>query len=177
MTNTFGKEIIPENEVERLKAMYEYTQLDTLPDSYFNNLAYLVAQTFHTPIALISLVEQEVVFFKGNVGLEGTLKVDRGSSLCALAILEKDVTVFSDALEEPCLLTNPLVRGKFGLRFYAGAPLITPEGYHIGTVCVIDKKPREFSPRDRDILKRFSWVVMHELEMRKELICTSVRRG
>jgi FOG: GAF domain len=166
MINTFGKDIIPDNEQLRLKALYQYTLLDTLPDNYFNNLAYIVAQFFQTPIALISLVENESVFFKGNVGMEGVLKVDRGSSLCALAILNFEVTVFTDTLNEPCLLTNPLIRGKFGLRFYAGAPLITPSGYPIGTLCIIDKKPRNFENKERDLLNRFANIAMHEFEMR-----------
>ena len=166
MVNTFGKDIIPENEERRLKALYHYTILDTLPDAYFNNLAYIVAQFFQTPIALISFVESESVFFKGNVGMEDTLKTDRGSSLCALAILNDEVTVFTDTLNEPCLLSNPLVRGKFGLRFYAGAPLITPNGYPIGTLCIIDKKPRSFENKERDLLNRFAKIAMHELEMR-----------
>ena len=166
MVNTFGIDIIPKNEEERLKDLYLYTILDTLPDTYFNNLAFIVAQFFETPIALISLVETESVFFKGNVGMEGLLKTDRGSSLCALAILNDGVTVFTDTLDEPCLLANPLVRGKFGLRFYAGAPLITPNGYPIGTLCVIDKKPRSFGFKERDLLNRFAKIAMHELEMR-----------
>ena len=166
MVNTFEKDIIPENEEQRIKALYNYTLMDTLPDAYFNNLAYIVAQFFQTPIALISFVESEFVFFKGNVGMEGLLKTDRGSSLCALAILNEGVTVFTDTLDEPCLLANPLVRGKFGLRFYAGAPLITPNGYPIGTLCIIDKEPRTFNNKERDILNRFSKIAMHELEMR-----------
>lgn len=166
MVNTFEIDIIPKNEEERIKDLYHYSILDTLPDSYFNNLAFIVAQFFETPIALISFVETESVFFKGNVGMEGTLKTDRGSSLCALAILNDEVTVFTDTLSEPCLLTNPLVRGKFGLRFYAGAPLVTPNGYSIGTLCIIDKKPRSFDLKERDLLNRFAKIAMHELEMR-----------
>lgn len=166
MINTFPIDIIPKDEEKRLNAVYNYTLLDTLPDAYFTNLTQIIASVFKAPITLISIVEKESVFFKGNVGLEGILKVDRGSSLCALAILNHDVTVFNDALTEPCLLTNPLVRGKFGLRFYAGAPLITHDGYAIGTVCIVDKEPRAFSKQQELLLKRFSWVVMHEIEMR-----------
>jgi len=170
MVNTFGKEIIPNNEDLRLKALYHYSVLDTLPDAYFNNLAHIMAQVFKTPIALVSLVEYESVFFKGNAGMEGMLKTDRGISLCSLAILDDDVTVIADALKDPCLMTNPLVRGDFGLRFYAGAPILTPEGFNIGTVCVVDKKPRKFDSAELDLLKRFAAIAMHELQMRMELV-------
>jgi len=170
MDNTFGKEIIPLDEELRLKALEKYSILDNLPESYFNNLAHIMARVFRTPIALVSLVDKESVFFKGNVGMEGTTEVDRGESLCSLAILDEDLTVFRDALEEPCLMNNPLVRGKFGLRFYAGAPITTPEGFNIGTVCVVDKVPRDFDPLEYDLLKRFASIAMHELEMRKDLI-------
>ena len=170
MVNTFQKEIIPPNEEQRLKALYYYSVLDTLPDSYFNNLAHIMAKVFQTPIGLISLVEQESVFFKGNAGMEGTLKTERGVSLCSLAILDDEITVFNDALKDPCLLTNPLVRGEFGLRFYAGAPLTTPDGFKIGTVCVVDTKPRDFDLLELELLKRFAAIAMHELEMRMELV-------
>ena len=127
MNNTFGKPIIPGNEVERLKALRSYNILHTLPEGFFNNLAHIIAKTFDTPIALISLVDEEEVFFKANVGMPGTEYVDRGVSLCSLAILDNQPTIFEDATNEPCLLANPLVAGNFGLRFYAGAPIITPE--------------------------------------------------
>ena len=127
MNNTFGKSIIPGNEVERLKALRSYNILHTLPEGFFNNLAHIIAKTFDTPIALISLVDEEEVFFKANVGMPGTEYVDRGVSLCSLAILDNQPTIFEDATNEPCLLANPLVAGNFGLRFYAGAPIITPE--------------------------------------------------
>ena len=170
MLNTFGKPIIPANEEERIKTLLSYKILDTPPEGYFNNLAHIIAKTFETPIALISLVDKEQVYFKANVGMEGTNQVSRGVSLCSLAILEPQPTIFEDTLKEPCLLANPLVAGEFGLRFYAGAPIITPEGLNIGTVCVVDKKPREFNTMDEDLLARFASSVMEAIIERKETI-------
>ena len=100
--------------------------------------------------------------------MEGTESVDRGVSLCSLAVLDNAPTIFEDALKEPCLLSNPLVAGDFGLRFYAGAPITTPDGYNIGTVCVVDKSPRSFSGEDREVLVQFAASAMQAIEERKK---------
>ena len=168
MNNSFGKNIIPANEAARLQALHEYQMVDSAPELFFNNLAHIVAQCFQAPIALVSLVDEEQVFFKANAGMPGTNKVPRGISLCSLAILDHHPTIFQDTLEEPCLLANPLVAGEFGMRFYAGAPIITPEGFAIGTVCVVDKKPREFSETDQELLVLFASSVMEAMQDRKK---------
>lgn len=168
--NTFGINIIPENEEQRLEALRRYNILDTPPDEAFNDLAHLIAQYFEIPIALISLVDKHRVHFKGNVGMEGVKNVDRGVSLCSLAILSDEPNIIEDPQEDPCLLANPLVHGQFGLRFYAGAPLITPEGFNIGTVCIVDKKERTFSKREQDQLVRFAKLAMHEIELRRSAL-------
>lgn len=170
MKNSFGKEIIPGNEAARLEAVKTYTFLKGLSDHYFDKFATIIASTFNTPIALISLVEEEEVCFPGNHGMKDTHNVSRGISLCSLGILDKNITVFKDALEEPCLLTNPLVAGQFGLRFYAAAPLLTDEGLAIGTVCIVDKEPREFTRSEETLLKEFATTAMKELVSRRELI-------
>ena len=168
MENIFGKSIIPEDEPARLSALYSYQILDSSPEPYFNNLALLMAQCFKTPIALLSLVDKEQVFFKANVGMPGTDRVSRGISLCSLAILEPHPIVFENALTEPCLLANPLVAGSFGLRFYAGAPIITSEGHCIGTACVVDRQPRKFDHMDRLLLTRFAASAMKAIVERKK---------
>lgn len=170
MDNSFGKPIIPADDDERIKALKAYQILNSAPEGFFNNLAHIVAKSFDTPIALISLVDKEEVFFKANVGMEDTTHVPRGVSLCSLAVLDKEPTIFENALEEPCLLANPLVAGSFGLRFYAGAPIITPDGFNIGTVCVVDKGARNFSELDRELLKRFADSAMNAIIKRKESI-------
>lgn len=164
--NSFGKNIIPDNEAQRLLELYKYAELNGTPDKYFNEQAFIIAKCFNTAIALISLVGNEHVEFKGNFGMEGTTVVDRGISLCALAILDSNLTVFRNAREESCLIANPLVAGEFGLRFYAGAPITTKDGYNIGTVCVVDKQPRDFTPEEEVLLRNFADNVMKELEYR-----------
>src|SRR5438309_4065060 len=138
MTNSFGFPIIPANETERLASLKAYEILDSGPEIFFDNLAQIMARCFNVPIALISLVDEERVFLKARVGMPETQYVPRGISLCSLAVLDHRPTVFENALKEPCLLANPLVAGEFGLRFYAGAPITTPDGHNIGTVCVVD---------------------------------------
>lgn len=166
MRNTFGKPIIPSSDEERLKALHRYEILNTPPEGAFNRIAALAAKLFKTPIALISLVDKERVFFKANVGLPGVKSEERGVSLCSLAVLQEDPVVFENAEEEPCLLANPNVAGAFGLKFYAGAPLITADGFSIGTICVIDKAPRKFSQSDKEMLQDLASIVMDEIEIR-----------
>jgi GAF domain-containing protein len=136
-----------------------------------------MARCFQMPVALISLVDRERVYFKANVGMPGIQNVSRGISLCSLAVLQDQPVVFENALTEPCLLANPLVAGEFGLRFYAGASITTGEGYHIGTVCVLDKKPRSFTDLDKDLLSRFADTAMRAIEKRKEELVNADRNS
>lgn len=168
--NTFGINIVPENEVSRLEALRRYRITDTPSEDSFDGIARLAAKVFNLPIALLSLVDSESVFFKANIGMGKAKEANRGSSLCALAILDKEVTVFEDALKEPCLMANPNVVGDFGLRFYAGAPLITHDGFLIGTLCVIDKNTREFSSSDREILEGLAQTAMDQIELRRSAL-------
>ncbi|PIQ21093.1 MAG: serine/threonine protein kinase [Cytophagales bacterium CG18_big_fil_WC_8_21_14_2_50_42_9] len=168
MNNTFGIPIIPVNDKLRVKKLQEYQILDTDSEGSFKHVASLAAHIFKVPIALVSFVDTDRVWFKANVGMEGISQVDRGVSLCSLSILNDDLTIFPDALEEPCLLANPLVAGSFGLRFYAAAPLRTPDGYNLGSVCIVDKEPREFNVADQDMLAHLGELVMKELEFWKE---------
>lgn len=168
MENTFGIPILPQNEKERLERLHSYKILDTHEKSgTFRHVTAMAIQIFRVPIALVSLVDYEKVIFKANIGMEGVKEAKRGESLCSLAILSDEVTVFEKAKDDPCLLANPLVTGSFGLQFYAGAPLKTADGYNIGSVCVVDKVPRKFSEADRALLENLAAVVMDELEARK----------
>ena len=170
MHNTFGKEIIPHNEKQRLKALQRIRLLRSIPEGYFNTLAQIMAQSFDVPIALVSLVDSEMVDFQGNYGMQETNETSRGVSLCSLAILDDQPTIFNNALEEPCLIANPLVAGEFGLRFYAGAPIVTSNGYAIGTVCLVDKEPRPFSEKEKEMLSQFAQNVIDDLEVRQETL-------
>ena len=168
MNNTFGIPIIPVDDTLRVRKLYEYEILDTNSEGSFKHVVSLAAHIFKVPIALVSFVDKDRVWFKANVGMEGTTEVDRGVSLCSLSILNDDLTIFPDALEEPCLLANPLVAGSFGLRFYAAAPLRTEDGFNLGSVCIVDKEPREFNIADKDMLAHLAELVMKELELWKE---------
>ena len=170
MKNTFTLPIIPDDDGKRLENLYSYQLLDTPFEETFDNITELTRSIFNTPIALISLVDKERVWFKSNVGMEDKREASRGTSLCALAILNDEVTVFEDALKEPCLLKNPLVVGSFGLKFYAGAPLVSERGYNIGSICIVDKKPRAFDQEERTNLKRIAHIVMDKMEARKALL-------
>jgi len=161
--NYFDKVIIPGNEEARMTSLRYFDVLSELPDDYFNSLAKTIAMTFSAPIGLVTMVADEDVYFRGNQGMEGISKVPRGKSLCSLAILDTRPTVFENALEEPCLMRNPLVHGDFGLRFYAGAPIVTKEGFCLGSVCIVDKNPRQFSQEDRQLLSQFADVAMSQL--------------
>jgi GAF domain-containing protein len=165
MDNTFGRPIIPDNEEQRLAKLRSLHILDTHEENgTFKHIAAMAARMFDVPIALVNFVERDYVVTKARVGLEGETEVSRGVSLCSLAVLRSDVTVFENAQQEPCLLANPLVIGEFGLRFYAAAPLTTFDGFRIGAVCLVDKEPREFSASDQKTLESLAAIVMDEIE-------------
>lgn len=166
MENTFGINILPHNDQERVKALKRYKILDTPPEGAFDNVARLATQIFNVPISLISLVDLEQVYFKANIGMGKARTTDRGVSLCSLAVMQEGVTVFENASEEPCLLANPNVAGEFGLKFYAGAPITTFDGFRIGTLCVIDKTSRVFDENSRKIMESLAKIVMDEIELR-----------
>lgn len=165
MHNTFQKEIILPSEQERVEALRRYRLLGTDAEKSFVNIANLVAEIFHTSIAMISLVDAEEVSFQSNVGMSRTTS-PRGESFCSLTVLKPEVNVVENALEDPIVAQNSLVCGDFGLRFYAGAPLITRDGFLIGTVCLVDTKPRKFSDHDRRVLEGLAKIVMEQIELR-----------
>ena len=166
MENTFGINIIPDNDQERVEALKRYKILDTPPEDAFDNVASLATQIFKVPISLVSLVDAEQVYFKANVGMGKVRTMGRGVSLCSLAVMQEGVTVFENAKNEPCLLANPNVAGGFGLNFYAGAPITTFDGFRIGTLCIIDKTPRVFDENSRKIMESLARIVMDEIELR-----------
>lgn len=134
----------PDNELERLDALQQTNLLDSLPEARFDRLTRLAQQLFNVPIALVSLVDADRQWFKSKQGL-GAAETHRDFSFCGHAILESDVMQVTDTLKDPRFTDNPLVTGEPYIRFYAGAPLYTDEGYAIGTLCIIDKKPRHLN--------------------------------
>ena len=158
--------LIPEDDTQRLQELRSYHILYTSAEEAFDNIAQIIAQVFDTPMAFISLVDECTVFYKSQAGSFGRNQVDRADILCSLTILTDEPTVFDDTRTKPFLATKPLVQAQGGIRFYAGAPLITAKGYRIGSVCVMDTKPRTFSLADIQLLKRFARQVMHEMDVR-----------
>ncbi len=167
MNNPFGMNIIPKNDSQRIAALERYKIMDSGPERLFDDITTLATHIFDVPIALISLVGAHQVFLKSSVGIGQERYLPRAVSPCSLTILKDTTTIFPNAKHEPCLSSNPLVTGDFGLMFYAGVPLICPEGFRLGTICLIAKTPRDFSPADEIVLQGLSRIVMDAIAMRQ----------
>lgn len=159
---------IPANDQERLAEVERYEILDTPADGAFDRITTLAARLLDVPIAIVSIVDKDRIWFKAHHGLDME-EVGRDSGLCASAICQDGPWIVNDAEIDPRTLTNPLVVGELGLRFYAGVPLTTSEGYNLGTLNVIDVEPRELSPAEEETLKDLAAIVVHELELRLAL--------
>jgi PAS domain S-box-containing protein len=147
-----GAAPMPINESERIKALREIGILDSMNDQGYDDITLLASHLFDVPMAAISLVDAERQWFKSRVGLPQA-ETAREVSFCAHAIAQPDeVLVVQNAVADARFVNNPLVAGDDGIRFYAGAPLVTPEGQALGTICVIDRKPRTLAPGERDLL-------------------------
>ena len=157
---------LPANETERLEALRSYEILDTLPEDVYDDLVFLASVICQTPIALISFVDEDRQFLKANVGLPVT-ETPRDVAFCAHAILETEPFVVEDAAADARFAENPLVTGDPSIRFYAGVPLRTPEGLPLGTLCAIDRMPRELSSEQKKALVVLSRQVMVQLELRR----------
>jgi two-component system cell cycle sensor histidine kinase/response regulator CckA len=158
--------ITPENEKKRLKVLWQYDVLDTVPEAMFDDLTELAAGICEAPIALISLVDEKRQWFKSKFGTTVN-ETSRDVSFCAHAIKQTDLFIISDAAKDERFANNPLVTSDPKIRFYAGAPLITPDGYALGTLCVIDKVPRELRSEQKQALRILARHVVSQLELRR----------
>ena len=157
----------PKNEAQRIKVLWQYDVLDTPPEAVFDDFTQLAGLVCGAPVSLISLVDEDRQWFKSKVGV--TLKeTSRDVSMCAHAILQKDLFIVPDATKDARFKNNPLVVSAPKIRFYAGAPLVSPEGCALGTLCVIDKVPRQLTENQKESLRVLARIVMTQLEFRRQ---------
>ncbi len=154
-----------QDEEARLAAVRRYEILDTPPDGAFDRVTELAARIFNVPISIVSIVDEDRIWFKSHYGIEAP-QIDREVGLCASAILQEDLWVVNDAQVDPRTITNSLVAGELGLRFYAGVPLVTRDGYKLGTFNIIDFTPRELTDEETEMLRSFAAIVIDEMELR-----------
>ena len=159
----------PVTDKARVAALQKYAILDSEPEQAFDDLTLLAAYICKTPIALISLVDEDRQWFKSRVGISVS-ETPREIAFCHTAIQQSEVMVVPDTLKDARFRNNPLVVSEPRIRFYAGAPLITEEGYALGTLCVVDNTPRHFGPDQKEVLQALSRLVLAQLEFRRNLI-------
>jgi sigma-B regulation protein RsbU (phosphoserine phosphatase) len=155
-----------EAEAKRLAAVRRAGVLDTPPDGSFDRVTALAARLFDMPIALVTIVDEDRIWFKSRFGLADVTEIPRDPGLCASAILDDSPYVVEAARSDPRTLANPLVTGACGLQFYAAAPLTMHDGYNIGTLCVIDREPRTFTAEQQQTLVTLAGIVTDEMELR-----------
>jgi len=157
----------PDVEIRRLGKLFEYEILDTVPEAAFDDVVKVAAKLFDTSIAVVSLIDRDRQWFKAKVGLDVN-ETSRDVAFCHHAIKSDDVFVVEDASKHPLFQSNPLVTGDPNIRFYAGAPLITPEGFRLGTLCVIDENVHKTPDENaKTVLQMLARLVMREMENRK----------
>ncbi|MCL1039080.1 diguanylate cyclase [Shewanella submarina] len=155
---------IPPCDELRLERLRSSGLLDSLAEERFDRLTLLAKAFFNVPVCLISLVDEDRQWFKSNQGLQFCTETPRDISFCGHSILEGEVFLVEDAREDPRFADNPLVTDDPGIRFYAGYPLKTADGFHLGTLCIIDFVPRKPSPAELISLTEFGWLVEQEMD-------------
>lgn len=160
---------IPENDADRIRKLQAYSILDTLPEQDYDDITRLASLICESPISLISLVDEHRQWFKSRVGLDAQ-ETPREHAFCAHTIMTPDdVFIVNDASKDARFEQNPLVTGEPDIRFYAGVPLVAPSGEALGTLCVIDRQPRELTLAQADALRLLSRLVVSQLEMRHDI--------
>lgn len=164
-----GAPMMSANDAARVDALQKYAILDSEPEQAFDDLTLLASYVCKTPIAMISLVDEDRQWFKAKVGISAK-ETSRDIAFCSTAIQQQDVFVVPDALQDERFRTNPLVVSEPNIRFYAGAPLINEDGYALGTLCVIDRMPRNLAADQEAALKALSRLVLMQMEFRRNLL-------
>ena len=158
---------LPTNETERLRAVRSYDVLDSQPEVNFDALTRVAAHTFHTPVAVVGLMDSDRLWFKSRLGLD-VPQLDRQIAFCAFSIMEPGrVLVVEDLQQDARFQQNPLVINPPYVRFYAGAPLVDPNGFALGTIAVVDTKPRAIDKNEEAVLQDLAVLVMTALENRR----------
>lgn len=157
--------VIPADEAERIATIARYAILDTPPDGAYDRITSLAARIFGVPIAIVSVVDHDRIWFKSHHGLD-VEQIERSPGLCASAILHEGPWIINDAPQDPRALANPLVAGEFGLKFYAGVPLRVADGHNLGTLCILDFEPRQMTDDETSTLQDLAEMVIGELELR-----------
>ena len=159
---------LPPNEEQRLAELRRYGVLDTPPEKAFDDITALAARIFKVPIAAVTLIDEDRQWFKSCLGLE-TREMGRDIAFCAYAILGDEVMVVPDAREDARFAENPLVTGEPHIRFYTGAPLRTSAGLNLGTLCIIDTKPRKLTKGNIATLADLATLAVDEIQLRYEI--------
>lgn len=161
------KNPVPANEKQRQAALEEYTILDTLPEEDLDAITLLASEICQSPIALITLIDNDRQWFKSQIGIGGQ-QTERSASFCQYTILGKEIYEVTDAQKDSLFVENPFVTGDPNVRFYAGAPLLSPEGFALGSLCVIDQVPKTLTAKQKEALASLSRLVMNQFELRKQ---------
>ncbi|RZU25520.1 PP2C family protein-serine/threonine phosphatase [Streptomyces sp. BK239] len=166
--------LVPDEVVEvgRMEAVRRYDILDTPPDGAFDRVAALAARLFDVPVATVTIVDEDRIWFKAAHGLDGVSEIGRDPGLCGSAVLRDDALVIPDTLLDDVACGNPLVTGPLGVRFYAAAPITTTDGHKLGTVNVLDTKPRSITSEQTATLTDLAAIVMDEMELRLSALRT-----
>ena len=159
---------LPDNEAERLAALRDFEILDTPSEKAFDDLTRLASYICKTPIAAMTLIDADRQWFKSKIGIEVS-ETPRELAFCSHAILNEGTTLVPDATQDDRFRDNPAVTGDPGVRFYAGAPLATRDGYKLGTLCVVDTVPRQLSDGQLAALRALSRAATTQLELRREI--------
>jgi PAS domain S-box-containing protein len=158
---------LPDNETERLTALRSYNVLDTLPEKEYDAITRLASHICHVPVALITLIDGERQWIKSKIGAD-VIEMPRADAFCNYTILNDDILEVNNAIEDATFKDNPLVSGDTNVRFYAGAPLIDPDGHRLGSLCVIDMVPRKLTPEQKDALRTLADEVMSHILLKKQ---------